>query len=388
MAIPVISGLGEVHPCRRSGRSAESLILEAIRAAIDDAGLVPSDIEGVVTEAKLTPESMSIDRLVPSLGLDRLRVQALSSPVGAGILLAVAHAHEMVKSGVARHVITYFGVDWGTNGSGPAGLHGAMSAKRDVEYPVGFSGPPPYFAALAHRYAHVYGLGPDELTQLLATVVISTRANARRHRHAQNQDQLTEAQYLAQPYFAQPLRRSDISLLSDGAVALVVSASDAVPAEKAEVTLAGWGHAVQPIQDESFYTQSRELPHLPATAAVADMILTRAGSSVASADLVELYDCFSIATVIQLEALGLTKPGRTLERVAGEAMGVDGDLPVNTHGGLLSHGYTLGAGHVAEAVRQLRHEALGNAVVDATSAFVGAGPGRQYTGLFLRRTDV
>jgi acetyl-CoA acetyltransferase len=101
----------------------------------------------------------------------------------------------------------------------------------------------------------------------------------------------------------------------------------------------------------------------------------------------ELYDCFSIATAIQLEALGITKPGGSLDAIAGGQLDVDGSLPTNTHGGLLSHGYLLGAGHVAEAVRQLRHEACGNQVREAASAFVGAGPGRQYTGLLLRRTD-
>jgi acetyl-CoA acetyltransferase len=101
----------------------------------------------------------------------------------------------------------------------------------------------------------------------------------------------------------------------------------------------------------------------------------------------ELYDCFSVATVIQLEALGISKPGGTLDAIAGCQLDIDGSIPTNTHGGLLSHGYLLGAGHVAEAVRQLRHEAWGNQVHEATTAFVGAGPGRQYTGLLLRRTD-
>jgi acetyl-CoA acetyltransferase len=361
--------------------------MEAILGAISDAGLTPGDIDGVITESKLTPAALTADALIPALGIDGLRVQALSSPVGAGILLSIAHAHEIVKAGRAKHVLTYFGVDWGTNGSGPAAIHGAMSAKREIEYPIGFSGPQLYFATMATRYAYVHGLKDDELTELLSSVAVSARQNALRHRHAQNQRPLTRDGYADEPFFAQPLRRSDISLLSDGAVALVVSAGDAVAPERSTVALAGWSHTIQPIPDESFYTQSRDLPHLPATAAVAADILEQTGSPVAAADMFELYDCFTVATVVQLEALGITEPGRTLERIRGGELGIDGSLPTNTHGGLLANGYTLGASHLSEAVRQLRHEALGNAVPEAISAFVGAGPGRQYTGLMLRRTD-
>jgi acetyl-CoA acetyltransferase len=384
----VIAGLGEVHPTRTSGRRADSLLLDAIEAAIADAGIERRDVDGVITESMLTPRVLTVDKLAPVLGLDGLRYQALSSPVGAGILLAVAQAHAVVTAGLARHVLTFFGVDWGTHGSGPAGIHGSMDAKREVEYPVGFSGPPLYFAAMATRYAHVYGLTLDEVESMLCEIAVSARSNAQRHAHAQMRAELDAQAYYAQPYFAQPLRRSDISLLSDGAVALIVSAADAVPREKAVVTLAGWGHAVQPIPDEAFYTQSRELPHLPATASVALQVAQRARQEVSSADVFELYDCFSVATAVQLESLGITKPGRTLEAISGGQLGIDGRIPTNTHGGLLSHGYLLGANHVAEAVRQLRHEALGNQVADASSAFVGAGPGRQYTGLLLRRTDV
>ncbi|MGK5114615.1 thiolase family protein [Geodermatophilus sp. CPCC 205506] len=364
------------------------MLLEAIDAAITDAGIGRSDIDGVITEAMLTPPVLPVDKLAPALGLDSLRYQGLSSPVGAGILLAVAQAHAVVEAGLARHVLTYFGVDWGTHGSGPAGIHGAMDAKREVEYPVGFSGPPLYFATMATRYAHQYGLQPAELEELLCQIAVSARRNAQRHCSAQARDDLGSDAYRAQPYVAQPLRRADISLLSDGAVAMVVSADSAVPGEKAVVTLAGWGHAVQPLPDEAFYTQSRELPRLPATAAAATQVADRAGQEVSSADMFELYDCFSVATAVQLEALGITGPGSTLEGIAGGQLEVGGTLPTNTHGGLLSHGYLLGAGHVTEAVRQLRHEALGNQVADAATAFVGAGPGRQYTGLLFRRTDV
>lgn len=387
MTRAVVSGVGESHPVRASGRRVTSHLFSAIDAALTDAGIAAADIDGIITEAKLTPAALSIDMLVPALGIEHLRFQALSSPVGAGILLAVAQAHEAVTSGRATHVLTYFGVDWGSFGSGPSGIHGAMDAKREVEYPVGFGGPQLYFATMATRYAADFGLGRSELENLLGGVAVAARRNALRHEHAQLRRELALDDYLAEGYFAEPLRRSDISLLSDGGVAVIVSAKDAVRPERRDVSLAAWAHRVQPIADEAFYTQSRHLPALPATTAVAQDIERALGAPVSSAGVLELYDCFSVATVVQLEALGVTKPGQTAELVSAGGLDIEGAHPTNTHGGLLSHGYLLGASHVVEAVHQLRHAASGRQVPQVSTAFVGAGPGRQYTGLYLRRND-
>lgn len=383
----VISGIGEAHPVRRSGRRAYSLIHQAIGDALDDAGIGAGDVDGVVTEALLTPQALPLDQLAPAMGLHAVRYQAQSGPVGAGILLALAHAVEAVKAGLARHVLTYFGVDWGSHGSGPAGIHAAMDAKREVEYPAGFRGPPLYFAAMAHRYAHQYGLDQRELTSLLGGIACSARANAARHEFAQVRSPLPMEEYESQDYLVEPLKRADISLLSDGAIAVVVSDPRAVSSTVEPVHLAGWGHRIEAIADESFYTQNPALPFLPAAERAGQEAAARAGQDLASADVFELYDCFSIATAVQLEALGIVKPGQTMHQVASGGLDIDGSMPTNTHGGLLAHGYLLGGNHLVEAVRQLRHQALGNQVRDAASAVVGAGPGRQYTALVLRRAD-
>lgn len=387
MATAVVSGLGEYHPRRRSGLHARRLVLMAVEEAMRDAGIVNRDIDGVITESYITPSVLSLNELAPVLRLDGIRYQALSSPMGAGILLAIAQAHAVVEAGLAQHVLTYFGVDWGSSGGGPAGIHASMDAKRAIEYPIGFSGPPVYFATIAHRYAYNYGLNTRQLEELLFEVARSARRNSARHHYAQLRMELSPDEYWNDPYFAQPLRRADISLLSDGAVALIISDADAVAPERRTVTLEGWAHTVHAVTDQAFYTQDRELPKLEATAAVAERIKEDTGQDVANADVFELYDCFSIATVLQLESLGITKPGMTAEVVHSGSLDFDGSTPTNTHGGLLAHGYTLGASHVAEAIRQLRGEALGNSIADVSTAFVGAGPGRQYTGLLYRRID-
>jgi acetyl-CoA acetyltransferase len=383
----VISGLGERPPTRRSGQRAESLAIAAINAALEDAELGAGDIDAVVTESSITPARAPIDKVAAALGLANLRITAQSSPVGAGILEAVALAFTLVEAGAATNVLTYFSVDWGSF-PGLDDYYSEMAAKRAVEYPVGFREPVHYFAALANRYAHLYGLKAQELEVALSDVALAARANATRHPDAQLRDPLARQEYLALPYLAEPLRRADVCLLSDGAVAVIVSRATAATTRVPQVRLAGSAYSAQLVPDEAFYTQSRELPWLPAAASAARTALDAARMTIHDVDVIEIYDCFSIATLLQLEAIGACARGAACELVAHGTLASDGARPTNTHGGLLAHGYLLGANHLAEAVHQLRHDAGGRQVLDASTAFIGAGPGRQYTALVLERASV
>ena len=383
-----ISGVGEVAPVRSSGRSAEQLALEAIAKALVDAGLAPNDIDAIVTESSLCPQMTPVDRIAVAAGIHSLRRVAQTSPVGAGILAAVGAACELVASGQATHVLTYFAVDWGTNSAGPTEYHTKMSAKKIVEEPVGFAGPPLYFAMIAKRYQHIYGLSDAQLSELLGTVAIAARANAARHPQAQLRKPLDREAYLAARMIAEPLHGVDCSLLSDGAVALVVSRANAGARRRTgDAVLSGWSYAVDPIADMDFYTLSPWLPGVPAASRAAAAALTNAGKTIADIDLFQIYDCFSIAVPLQLEAIGRIAHGESHKALAGGALSPEGAIPTNTHGGLLAHGYLLGAGHIVEAVQQLRAEADGRQVPNARTAFVGAGPGRQYTALILTREE-
>src|SRR5437868_3794541 len=113
MNAAIVSGIGEVHPARRLGQPLELLLLDAIRAAIADAGLGGDAIGAVVTESSLVPRLAPLDRIVSAAGLTGLDMVMQSSPVGAGILAAVGQAFDLVASGKVDHCLTYFGVDWG-----------------------------------------------------------------------------------------------------------------------------------------------------------------------------------------------------------------------------------------------------------------------------------
>jgi len=381
----IITGLGQAAPVRRSGRSAAELAAASIRAAIADAGIGGAEIAAVVTESSVTPQLAPASEIMTALGLSRVHTSASSTPTGAGILHALGIACAIVESGRADHALTYFAVDWGSRAQGPAEYHHAMSAKAVVEEPAGFAGPPLYFAMAARRYAHVHGLSEHALEEMLAAVAIGARTNALLHPDAQLRKPLDSAGYLGSPVIAAPLRRDDCCLLSDGAVAIVVSRAGADRSERdTGVVVPGWSWASERTDDASFYAQS-SLPELPAATAAMQDAISQAGMSRADIDLVELYDCFSIATVLQLEALGFAKSGNAAEFTEGDSLFSTGAHPTNTHGGLLAHGYLLGANHLAEAIVQLRGEAGDRQVPGAEVAMIGAGPGRQYTALLMER---
>jgi len=263
--------------------------------------------------------------------------------------------------------------------------HERMPAKRVVEFPAGFAGPAVYFAAAARRYQHLHALSDAVMQDLLWSIVDATRQNAAQHPHAQRGRPLRRDQYLAEPMQAEPLRSADCALLSDGAIALVVSRGERVRSGHARVRLAAWAYEADPIPDLDFYTQSPTWPALPNAARCSAKAYRAAALDRLDLSLLLLYDCFSIAVALQLEAIGACRPGGAGELCAGGSLRFDGACPTNTHGGLLAHGYLVGAGHVVEAVHQLRHEAGARQVRDARHAFVGAGPGRQYTSLIFSR---
>ncbi|MGE4335733.1 MAG: thiolase family protein [Pigmentiphaga sp.] len=383
----VIDGVGGAGPVRRSSSDVEELALQAIERALEDASLHPREIEAVVTESVLCPAATPLDRIVPAARLTGLKRAMQSTPVGAGILAALAMAVDMVERGEVESALTWFATGWGSATGGPTSYHSKMQAKHVIEEPAGFSGPPLYFAVAAKRYQHEYGLSDQQMSQMLFDIVAATRANAALHPEAQAGTTVDEAIYGASPMIAEPLRQADCSLLSDGAVALVVTRRDRIRRVRPEAGLASWAYAADPISDADFYTQSPWLPSLPAAERAAAGAFAAAGLTPADIDVRGIYDCFSVAVAMQLEAAGFCRKGGAADAVRSGGLRHDGTLPTNTHGGLLGHGYLLGANHAAEMVIQLRGTAGKRQVAGACKGFLAAGPGRQYSALILERID-
>ncbi len=362
-----IVGVGETIPVRVSQKDLRGLCLEASRAAIADAGLDCADIDGIVTDAGIMPGSVPVDWMAAQLGLS-LRFSGNLSFGGAAIVAAPMLAEMAIRSGRAKAVLFYFGVDWGSSPGGPYAFHDAYPAKRVFEKPYGFSAQPAYFGLWARRYMHEYGLTEDDL----AGLVIAQRANALRHGGGQLTKPLDREGYFASRRIADPLRAVDCCLITDGAGAYVMtSAERARDCRKPPAFVRGVGFASVPVSGDDVFTQSDPLLVTPAATVASRQARELAGVSLQDVDFTEIYDCFSISCLLQIEDLGFCGKGEAAGFIRERGIGIDGGLPVNTHGGLLSYSYRLGIEHMVEAVRQLRDEGGAAQVADARVGLVG-----------------
>jgi acetyl-CoA acetyltransferase len=361
-----IAGVGSTEHVRRSSKPITQLVVEASRSAIEDAGLRPQDIDGIVTDVSYMPVRAPADEVAAALGIRERCFTAHGLVGGAGVVGAPHLAELAISSGQARHVLSYYGADFGSVAGGPYAFPVALDAKLAVEMPFGWYGQPLYFAAMAMRYRHEFGLTPAQQ----AEVVLAARAHAARTPGAMRRDLLTLDGYLASPLVAEPFRSLDCSLISDGGTAFVMTSLErARDLPHPPVRVAGIGLASAAETQAGYFTQHAPYPATPA-AKSAPRALAQAGVGAADVDLVELYDCFTITSLIQLEECGFCGRGEAAAFVEGGRIGPGGSLPVNTHGGLLSHSYMVGAEHVVEAVRQLRGDRGDGQVPGAEVALV------------------
>jgi len=345
-----IVGVGHSDYSRREPRPVKQIIVEAALAAIADAGLEVADIDGIVSEASMMPMMAPVDSVAAHLGMAERPYSAYSMIGGAGNVWAAKMADTAIRAGLASTVLVYFGQTYGSDPGGPYSFHKEDPFRAGVEMPVGWYGPPIYFAGMAQRYKHDYGLAPEQL----GAVAVAAREHARLTPGAVRQQEMTIESYLASPMIADPLRLFDCCLNIDGAAAFVVTALErARDLRHPPAVIAGAAAATSPKAMTSYYTQADPYITTPASrsgpAALAD-----AGLGVEDVDFAEVYDCFTISTILQLEDVGFCGKGEGAAFVEGGRIGPGGALPVNTHGGLLSHSYVVGTHHIVEAVEQLR----------------------------------
>lgn len=373
-----IVGIGQSEYGRRLDRPLESLVVDAITAAIADAGLAPGDIDGIVTENEFVTGRVSAHDVVCNLGLRDDTFAACSGYSGSGIAAAPAVAAMALQTGKATAVLSYFGVDWGTTAGAAYAPHAQSAAKATLEMPFGFFGQPVYFAAIAQRYMHEYGLDAEEL----GAVATSARAWAVMNPAAQARQPLDLDGYLRSPLIADPLRALDCCLLSDGAAAFVMTTPErARDLRRPAVLVAGSATSFAPTPLHSYFTQSPDLLVTQA-ALTGPRAMAAAGISPGDVDFVNVYDCFTISCLQQFEDLGFVAKGEAGPFFAEGRAAPGGDLPVNPHGGLLSEAYLVGVNNVTEAVRQLRGDA-GERQVPGAEVCVISGFGPEQTTVVL-----
>ena len=376
-----IVGIGEGEHTGPSGRTAREIARDAIARAIDDAGLSPSDVDGLMhapsggyTEAHFREDF-------------GVTAPLWVSPDGGANCWAASCAHDAahaLRQRKATTIVNVFAVDWATRRptmtGGPGQAHADDLVKRQLEIPFGWFPQPVYFATIARRHLAQYGTTEEQL----GAVAVACRRHANHTPGAFMHDRaLSLDQYLASPLIADPFRKEDCCLISDGGGAFVMTSVERARDLRAPVIeVAGVGVGVA--RTGNHWAQQ---PDLTTTAQqfAAPGAFAMAGIDAGDVDVLACYDPFTILSIIQIEDMGFCAKGEGGPFVSGDRLHFDGgQLAYNTHGGLLSHSYVLGIGHVLELVRQLRH-AAGAQVLDAeVAAYGGYTAGRAAT-MVLRR---
>lgn len=349
-----IIGVGETVPVRADPRPMEAMIADAIGRALADAGIGAHQIDGFVTESATMPGAMPAEAVVAALGVPMPPSPFIAYGLhyGAGLVTAPERAGWALTAGRATYILCWYGHQLSRDVQGPRALYAKDPLKADLEMPSGWFGQPLYFAAMAQRYAHEYGLP----VEALAAVAIEAREHAARTPGAMRTQSLDLDGYLASPSIATPLRGPDCALVNDGAIAFVMTTTErARDCRHPVVRVAGIGTGSTDVPGDTWFTQNRDYLTTPA-AISGPAAFAQAGMCPDDVDFAELYDCFSINTILQYEDLGFVKKGEGAAFAISKGRGLAGPLPTNTHGGLLSHSFLLGGGHIIEAVRQLRHE--------------------------------
>ena len=353
-----VVGIGQTAFTRDSGVSDLSLATEASLAALHDAGLTPADVDGIV---RCDMDLVRPGDLMETLGMTRLDYFGETGPGGAAPCGMVAQAVAAILSGQATTVLVFRALNGRSGrrygaappGSG-AGAVGGQGSYDEWFLPYGMLTAGQVFAMVAQRHMIEHGTTAEQLGAIALACRNRANANPAAQMHGRP---LTMDDYLAGRMIARPLRLHDFCLETDGACAVVVTAADrAADLRQPPVLIRAVAHGstANPQFGRMYPVLMREsVTTLPA-AAVAETLYRRAGLGPADIDVAQLYDCFTITVLTQLEDWGFCAKGEGGPFAASGALELEGALPLNTAGGHLSEGYIHGMGHVVEGVRQMR----------------------------------
>lgn len=346
-------GIGATEFSKSSGRSELTLASEACLAALADAGLSVSDVDGVV---RCDHDLVSAQSLAESLGVPDLTYWGEVGPGGAAPCAMVGQAVAAILSGLATTVLVYrslngrSGARFGQSAELPARV-GGRGSRDELFLPYGLVSPGQFFALLARRHMLQYGTSYDALARISVTCRERANANPAAQMHGRT---LTLEDCLTARPIADPLRLFDFCLETDGACAIVVTSAERAAdcAQKPALVRSVAQGTGAGIRGGMMFPalMADELP----SRAVAETLFRRAGLGPEDVDVAQLYDCFTVTLLLQLEDYGFCKPGEAGPYVESGALGLGRELPVNTAGGHLSEGYVHGMNHVLEGVRQIR----------------------------------
>ncbi|MFE4617995.1 lipid-transfer protein [Streptomyces sp. NPDC056747] len=370
-----VVGIGATEFSKDSGRSELSLATEAVRAALDDAGLTPGDVDGLVTFTMDTNPEITVAQ---AAGIGELSFFSRVHYGGGAACATVQQAALAVAAGVAEVVVCYRAFNERSGRRFGSGVQqrepSAEGAALGWQLPFGLLTPASWVAMAAQRYLHTYGLTPDAFGHVAVTDRRHAARNPAAYFHGKP---ITLADHAASRWIVEPLRLLDCCQETDGGQAIVVTSVERardLPRPPAVILAAAQGAGRKQEAMTSFYRD--ELTGLPEMGVVARQLWRTAGLTPDDIDVAILYDHFTPFVLMQLEEFGFCGPGEAADFVAADA------IPLNTHGGQLGEAYLHGMNGIAEAVRQVRGTSV-NQIPGAARTLVTAGTGVPTSGLIL-----
>ncbi|MFG2075968.1 lipid-transfer protein [Nonomuraea maritima] len=378
-----IAGVGATEFSKQSGRTELRLAAEAVWAALDDAGLSPADVDGMVTYSQDANQEIAVAR---ETGVGELTFFSRVEYGGGAACGTVAHAAMAVATGLARTVVCYrafnerSGRRFGRPDAGLGGEPTSQGLEMSWHVPYGLVTPAAWVAMFARRYMHAFGATSEDFGRVAVTMRRHAATNPAAWFHGRP---ITLEEHQTSRWIAEPLHLLDCCQESDGAVALVVTSAERARDLRhppAVVAAAAQGSGAGQMMMTSYYRD--DMTGLPEMSVVARRLWEMSGLSPADVQAAILYDHFTPFVLTQLEELGFCGRGEAPGFVRDEGIGLDGRLPVNPHGGQLGEAYIHGMNGIAEAVRQLRGSAA-NQLAGVTNVLVTAGTGVPTSGLVL-----
>ena len=378
-----IAGIGATEFSKNSGRTPMQLATEACIAACADAGIDPSEVDGMVTYSAEKNTEIEVAR---NLGVDELTHFSMIHHGGGAACAVVAQAAMALYSGAAKYVLVYRAFNersWHRFGQGVQNVHGSPEA-FDVSFgwttPFGLLTPAQWIAMFATRYMHEYGATSEDFGR----VAVADRKHAANNPHAFFYGKpITLEDHQASRWIAEPLHLLDCCQESDGGQALLLTTAERaadLAQRPATVVAAAQGVADGQHMMRSYYRES--ISGLPEMGVVARQLWEASGLGPADIRTATIYDHFTPPVLAQLEEFGFCGRGEAKDFIADGNIEIGGRLPINTNGGQLGEAYIHGLNGIAEAVRQVRGTSV-NQVDDVEHVLVTAGTGVPTSGLIL-----
>jgi acetyl-CoA acetyltransferase len=351
-----IVGIGETKYVRKpgSGMSQLGLQLQAASRAVEDAGLNLKQVDGIMP----FPHLGHAEELAANLGIENLRFATTVHMGGAASVASLQLAALAVTNGAADAVV----IPAGWNGYSGARARQTVSQDvsslpggaiaRDYYLPYGLTAPPQWYSLMARRHMHEFGTRAEQLGAIAVAMRKHAQLNSNAVMHGKP---MSLGDYMASPMITDPYRLFDCCLETDGAAAVVVTSAERardLARKPVEIMSVASG---QPYPADEIINR-KDIFRTGLTIAAPEAF-AGAGIAPRDVDFAEIYDCFTFEVLQQIEESGFCKRGEGGSFVEGGRIELGGELPVNTHGGLLSEAHVLGMNHVVEAVRQLRGDA-------------------------------